>query len=628
MIQSSARLPVHLPTQLPSVKLPSLHLIYQRAGEVLRRFPLVVLSGAAGAFAFAYQAHLTDGTTRPPDWVTQLFATSFLALPLTLSGYLLAERRRLSPARRAGLQGAGVALLVAYFLTLNADFDVVTSTRFGLFFVGVHLLVAIAPTPAQTNPNGFWQFNKVIFLRILLAGLYSVVLFAGTSLALLAVDNLFDVDVRGKWYSTVAALVFGVFNTCFFLAGVPENLDELGERDDYPRGLLVFTQFVLLPLVTLYLTILYFYAGKILVSQTLPKGWVSYLVIGFSVAGILSLLLVHPIRQRAENRWIGTFSRWFYLALFPLIGLLFVAIGERIRAYGITENRYFVLLLAGWLTGTALYFLVSQRKNIYWIPASLAILAFLASFGPWGAFRTAERSQLVRLDGLLRKNGLLDGGRIAAAEKAVPFRDNKQISSGLEFFANRNAAAVLQPYFARDLGDLLDTLNTYERRRELHKLAQIRYVNVYEEEGQDQQHYYSGSDLTDVAGFDYLIRIAADRQDLDSRGNRSGEQTYRYPYNNGRDSLLVRLDPTLTTLRFYRGNERLLDVNVGPKMAEILKNHPYADEAVAEPEMTLLVENERCRVRLRFSSLNVRTSGSGKVTGALNYTADALIDVK
>ena len=42
-------------------------------------------------------------------------------------------------------------------------------------------------------------------------------------------------------------VIAGVFETWFFLAGVPKNLEELDESDDYPKGLKIFTQYVLLP---------------------------------------------------------------------------------------------------------------------------------------------------------------------------------------------------------------------------------------------------------------------------------------------------------------------------------------------------------------------------------------------
>jgi hypothetical protein len=57
---------------------------------------------------------------------------------------------------------------------------------------------------------------------------------------------------------------------------------------------------------------------------------VSELILALAVAGILALLLIHPLRQSPENTWMRTFVRWFYRALLPLLGLLAVAIGTRI----------------------------------------------------------------------------------------------------------------------------------------------------------------------------------------------------------------------------------------------------------------------------------------------------------
>ncbi|MBX0290173.1 DUF4153 domain-containing protein [Hymenobacter sp. HSC-4F20] len=216
----------------------------------------------------------------------------------------------------------------------------------------------------------------------------------------------------------------------------------------------MFTQFVLLPLVVLYLGILYAYMGRILVQWELPEGWVSVLVLALSVAGILALLLIHPIRNAAENTWIRTFARWFYLALFPLLGLLAVAISTRIRAYGITEERYFVLILAAWLLVMATYFLVRKGQGIIWIPASLALVALLSAAGPWGAFATAERSQLGQLREISAQYTLLQNGKLDGAGQRVPKLPlvvRQRLTSIFEFFAERQALDQLQPLFAGSL---------------------------------------------------------------------------------------------------------------------------------------------------------------------------------
>ncbi|UOQ76829.1 DUF4153 domain-containing protein [Hymenobacter sp. 5516J-16] len=345
--------------------------------------------------------------------------------------------------------------------------------RLFVLLVASHLLVAVVPylpeLRREADTPGFWRYNETLFLRILTAGLYSGVLFVGCALALLAIQNLFEVKVDQRVYGHLFVVLGTVFNTWFFLAGVPRNFALLEQEATYPKGLKVFTQFVLLPLVVLYLGILYAYMGRILVQWELPKGWVSVLILAFAVAGILALLLIHPIRNATENTWIRTFARWFYRALFPLLGLLAVAIATRIRSYGITEERYFVLVLAAWLLVMATYFLVRKGQGIIWIPASLALVALVSAAGPWGAFATAERSQLNQLREIsaeynLLRNGKLDGAGARAPK--LPLVVRQRLTSIFEFFAQRQALAELQPVFAGSLQlpDSLRQETPWERR--------------------------------------------------------------------------------------------------------------------------------------------------------------------
>ena len=73
-----------------------------------------------------------------------------------------------------------------------------------------------------------------------------------------------------------------------------------------------FTQFILIPLLIIYVVILYFYCAKIVINWQLPRGWVSYLVLAYSIVGIFALLLVHPLKELKLKSWIVIFSKLFY----------------------------------------------------------------------------------------------------------------------------------------------------------------------------------------------------------------------------------------------------------------------------------------------------------------------------
>ncbi|RZK54289.1 MAG: DUF4153 domain-containing protein, partial [Hymenobacter sp.] len=218
-------------------------------------------------------------------------------------------------------------------------------------------------------------------------------------------------------------------------------------------------------------------------------GWVSVLILALAVAGIFALLLIHPLRHNPENTWIRTFARWFYRALFPLLGLLAVAIGVRVYEYGLTEERYFVLLLAAWLLGMASYFLWRQGQGIIWIPVSLAALAFLSVAGPWGAFAVAERSQLAQLHELTDRYHLLQNGHFDGANSRVPNLPRPvrgRLASLFTFFAERDALARLQPQFASSLA-LPDSLRRQPyweqgqwRKNRPFALSGFEYLESYE----------------------------------------------------------------------------------------------------------------------------------------------------
>jgi Domain of unknown function (DUF4153) len=136
--------------------------------------------------------------------------------------------------------------------------------------------------------NAFWIFNKRLFLRILTTFLYSLVLFIGIGLALEAMERLFNLDIRSEIYEDCWWVLGGLFSVWFFLAGFPKSYENPQVISYYPKGLKIFTQYVLLSLVTIYLLILYAYTFKIIFAAHYPVGWVAWMVMFFAVAGILT----------------------------------------------------------------------------------------------------------------------------------------------------------------------------------------------------------------------------------------------------------------------------------------------------------------------------------------------------
>jgi hypothetical protein len=490
------------------VRLPSLEEAIRGARATVVRFPL---SLASGFVATGVTLRMIEGPSN--DSLPRLLATAVLGLPLFTASATSAERRgAASSARWAADLAIALGLVLLYRISLGWT-DQMAALRFAQLLVAAHLLAAMAPYLTVSHLDGFWQFNRFLLLRYLVAAFYAAVLWAGLAVALAALDKLFGVHVPGEAYAKLwAVLAFG-FHPWFFLSGVPRDYEALETLQDYPLGLKVFTQFVLMPLVAIYLLILTAYLGKVILTRTWPNGWIGYLVSGVSATGVLALLLVHPLRERADSRWVNAYGRWWFVAILPSLGMLLVAIGKRVGQYGITEPRYFLLVLTLWLTGLALYYGVTAARNIKLIPITLCAVALVTAVGPWGAYRVAHRSQLSRLGRILAANGMGRPGAITSPKAPVSVDDRTQLSAILRYLGSRHGPAAV----AAAIGVPTDTVAAWNQanprgdgdiiaQRAMGRIG-LAYIERGWEGGSDGTPFWANSSTEtgiDVAGFEVV----------------------------------------------------------------------------------------------------------------------------
>src|SRR5512147_2205396 len=190
------------------LRLPTLGAAVSAAERTARRFPLVLLSAALAATAGILIVNASDEEAP----FVRLLATATLGLPLFLALTLTAERRFAAgdAVRRWALPGAGVAVLAVFWALWPQPVQV---ARYVQASVAFHLLAAFLPFAGYDEPNGFWQYNKALFLRFLVAGIYAAVLYAGLALALAALDKLFGVDIQNEAYGRLWMIMAFVVST-------------------------------------------------------------------------------------------------------------------------------------------------------------------------------------------------------------------------------------------------------------------------------------------------------------------------------------------------------------------------------------------------------------------------------
>jgi len=347
------------------------------------------------------------------------------------------------------VMGLGILWLIVSDIKNQMDSGSDQSQAIQIFGYGLltHLVVAFLPFIGNFKINAFWQYNKSLFIRAFTTVLYTGVLFAGISGAILAITQLFDVDFGSKIYAYLWYIMALPMSVIIFCAGVPTDINELESSTDLPKGLRIFVQFILIPLVVLYLLILYAYMGKIIVQWSLPQGWVTILIMVFSVLGMLAMLLVYPYQHQKENSWVKWYTKGYYVALLPLLTLQYVAIFTRIGDYGFTAPRWAVLAITVWLTWITLYNVFFKGRNIVLIPLTLFITAFLFLLGPLSHKSISISSQTVKINRLLTELKMVKNGKL------LVYKDNPKTDSlmgelySATRYLNRNYQKTgLEPY--------------------------------------------------------------------------------------------------------------------------------------------------------------------------------------
>ncbi|MDH5527003.1 MAG: DUF4153 domain-containing protein [Nitrospirota bacterium] len=388
----------------------------QQALRVPLRFPLPLLC------AVAWTAVMTNaGHSLPYELRGQASLYLPAALFASLAAHLLAESRgwRSWAGILAATGGAGLVALFPWG-ALGGPENVVTA-RWWLAMPTAFLAAICAPFLRRgVDDRAAWQFVAVSLRHMGLALVVALVAAAGLVALVSGLKVLFDANPE-QWVTRL--IWFGCLGTgaaWLALAGIPRGFTPPDSRP--PRAERWLVTGMLVPLAVVYGVLIHAFAVLSLVRWQLPEGRTGWTIACFAAFGVAAWLAAWPWRE-GDNRLLRLWGRWFPLALPVPVLLLTTAALERMGAYGVTESRYGLLLLAVWLAGLAAYGNLARPPRLMVAPAALAALLLLACFGPWGAGPVSTRSQLAQLEALLTAHGDLPG---EASVGALPVADVRE----------------------------------------------------------------------------------------------------------------------------------------------------------------------------------------------------------
>lgn len=544
----------------------------------IKRFPITILLSILVASVL-----ITISETNPTQDTLAKCAMIFaLGIPISLSIKLFfEEKKEESNLKLLIYYLAGALILLLYYLFLLKDFKMVAFSR----YIGVSLIfyLCFIFIPCISKHDEFEMYVITLFTGFFATVIYSIVLFGGLSAILFTIDSLLGVKIQGKLYYYTWLFVVFLFAVTYFLSTIPSKDEKLLEKS-YPRLLKILLLYIVMPLLTIYTLILYIYFSKIIVTRLWPVGLVSHLVLWYSIIVVIVIFFITPILS--ENNWANTFLKIAPKITLPLLIMMFVSIGIRIGAYGITENRYYVVILALWVFCIMLYFSINKDlKNII-IPITLSVVTLISVFGPISSYSISKYSQNKRFEKILFSNNMIKDGNIQSSAKIS--KEDKAALSGILDYFNKNHSLKDVKYIPDNfkMQDMNSVLGfSFES-----PIIELPYGRFY-----FMRQLSEGS--IDIKGYDYLFDMRTITEGKKAANTSPLDASYDY------ESSIVKI--SYNGKKLYSKDLNIFIENILNKHGIQSARNPISEEnTLSAEEMTFSEENENIKVKFVFLNIS------------------------
>ena len=337
------------------------------------------------------------------------------------------------------------------------------------------ILFVLIPILNKENKEKYLQSE---FSDFIITYIFAAVLFVGIAIVLATVSYLFfssnnDFFFRLTMYSFW--FIAEVFGASLFLSLLKKTDDDL-ENYMFPSIFNLLIKFVIIPLIAIYTSVLYIYIAKTVISMRLPKGLISHLVLWYTAFSVIIMILITPFTQK--DKFLGNFKKHFPYFSIPLIFTSLFALFQRIYQYGITEKRYYVLILIFWLLFCMILFI--RKMNITGIFISLIACIIIAVYTPFSAKSVSNFSQKERLKRMLVKYGALKDGKISKITQKLTNRQGNHIHTTIQYISSNSDIQKLN--FKNEKGEVYSTLEDLEKALDVKESWKDYYIVRNEDE--------------------------------------------------------------------------------------------------------------------------------------------------
>jgi len=562
-----------------------------------KRFPISLILAAISGILMIVLNEVEGHGNSLEEAIARTTMVLMLGVPITLGLKLLWERmEKVKTGFKLLAYTITAAFLAMYYFLLLKELKMVPIVRYVI--ISAIFYLAAACITCWFDRRNYEMYIIRIFSRFLITGIFALIMFGGISGVLASIDGLLEVNVPEKAYLYTFIIIGTYFVPPYAFAGIPQKSSDLDDSK-YPKSLGVLLVYIMIPIICAYTVILYLYFVKILIEWTWPQGMVGNLVLWYSLVSIVVIFFVTPVIDKKS--WVRRFVFWFTKIILPCIIMLFISVGIRIKAYGITESRYFVVLVGIWALCVFTYWnLKGVRRNIL-LPASLAVFLLISAIGPFNAFNVSIRSQSNRLKTIVEHYGMLEDGTLKKVDGTISGDDKEDIRSILRYFNENHSFSdvdFLPAGFKAD--DVLDYFNfeLYDYYND------IQYFNYTSKPG----------DAVDISGYDFHISL-----------NRGVEESHKVEFG---DNYTAAYSTDAEAIDVYEDDEKIYSVDMKDFAQVLLEKYGQDKYQIPSDDMIIEDENNNVRIKIMLNDLSGTADTDGKVIEIHSLSCSVYIMIK
>lgn len=555
----------------------------------IERFPVTVIFGI---ILFIIAIFSIEGSYYELAWIEYLI----IAIPFSATVELIREKYFENKNRKffRAINFFGTILFIfvskMFFKNYFAG-EIINITATILIFYVLFYLIPIV----YRNENREKYLQSVVGNQIITIG-FALVLFLGFSAIIGTVDVLL-VNLSHTLYIHAFVFSSAVFGVIFFVSRLKEK-DESLENYALPKIVEILICYILIPLILIYTAILYLYFAKIIFTLKMPKGVVSHLVLWYTAFSLFIIIMVTPITFK--NKFAKFYKKFFPMISVPLILLALFSINERIFQYGITENRYLVVILVIWLLFNMILYIV--KNDVKWVLISYIFAILIAVFSPFNLVTVSINSQNKRLERLLIKNGIIQNGKITNKNDKISIKSKNEIMSVIDYFYNNTSELKWKKI--KILG------KTYEKPEDFMKVIGANdFWRSYESIDNQEKGVISeislkmndGIKMTEAKGYDYLIYDFSVSYLLDANETKEFDnENYKVVLKN-KNLMIKNIQKNIEVLNIDL-NKIATEVYLKIKEKAKKQNQSYVE--LPENDLTYLSETKNSKYKIVFSDIH------------------------